>query len=215
MTYVSLLARQALHSCAAPALCPVLVCAGCNNRLQGCTFMATYRPAKAARPRDAATQQVLTFELGNAMYGFDILRVREIRGWTAVTKIPQAPADVLGILNLRGSIVPVVDLRTRFALERAEYTQVTVIIVVSVQSQSGRNEVGVVVDGVSDVLDINAADIKQPPDLGASCATDYIRGFVSAGERMTMLLDIDRLIGTEVAALSADQQGLAPAIEAA
>lgn len=177
--------------------------------------MAKYHPAKAARHRDAATQQVLTFELGNATYGFDILRVREIRGWTSITRIPQAPPDVLGILNLRGSIVPIVDLRTRFALQSAAYTQSTVIIVVSVQSQAGRNEFGVVVDAVSDVLDVNAADIKQPPDLGANCATDYIRGFVSAGERMTMLLDIDRLIGTDVAALSADAQGLAPTVEAA
>ena len=81
--------------------------------------MATYHRAKAARHKDAATQQVLTFELGNETYGFEILRVREIRGWTSVTTIPQAPPHVLGILNLRGSIVPVMDLRMRFALERA------------------------------------------------------------------------------------------------
>jgi purine-binding chemotaxis protein CheW len=165
--------------------------------------MATYHPAKAARQRDAATQQVPTFELGNGTYGFEILRVREIRGWTSVTEIPQAPPHVLGILNLRGSIVPVVDLRMRFALEHAQFTKVTVIIVLSVHSQAGRREVGVVVDGVSDVVDVNAADIKQAPDLGAESATDYVRGLVPTGERMTVLLDIDRLIGTEVVALSA------------
>jgi len=177
--------------------------------------MATYHPAKVAREKDAATQQVLTFELGGGTYGFEILRVREIRGWTSVTKIPQAPPHVLGILNLRGSIVPVMDLRMRFALERAHYTQVTVIIVLSVHSQAGRCEVGVVADGVSDVVDVNPAHIKQPPDLGAGCATDYILGLVPAGERMTVLLDIDRLIGAQLAAFSAERPALAPTVEAA
>jgi purine-binding chemotaxis protein CheW len=177
--------------------------------------MATYHPAKVARNRDVATQQVLTFELGNETYGFEILRVREIRGWTSVTKIPQAPPHVLGILNLRGSIVPVMDLRMRFALERAEYTQMTVIIVLTVDTQVGRRDVGVVVDGVSDVVDFSAADIKQAPDFGPESATDYIRGLVSSGGRMTVLLDIDRLIGAQVATLPVDQQGSASSIEAA
>jgi purine-binding chemotaxis protein CheW len=165
--------------------------------------MATYHPAKAARNKDAATQQVLTFELGNETYGFEILRVREIRGWTPVTKIPQAPPHVLGILNLRGSIVPVMDLRMRFALEHAQYTQVTVIIVLTVSSRDGPREVGVVVDGVADVVDVHAGDVKPAPCLGASGATDYILGLVPAGERMTVLLNIDRLIGAEVAAFAA------------
>jgi len=90
--------------------------------------MATHPAAAAAGHKDPENKQVLTFELGNETYGVEILRVREIRGWTSVTKIPQAPPHVLGVLNLRGSIVPVVDLRMRFALERAEYTKVTVII---------------------------------------------------------------------------------------
>jgi|SRR5882724_12805436 len=177
--------------------------------------MATQQAAQAAGHKDPGNQQVLTFELGNGTYGVEILRVREIRGWTSVTKIPQAPPHVLGVLNLRGSIVPVVDLRMRFALERAEYTKVTVIIVLSVHSQAGRREVGVVVDGVSDVVDFGAADIKQAPDLGTQFATDYIRGLVPAGERMVVLLDIDRLIGTQLSNLSSGQQGQSPAVEAA
>ena len=88
----------------------------------------------------AGSQQVLTFVLGNETYGVDILRVQEIRGFTAVTKIPHAPAHVLGVLNLRGSIVPIVDLRMRFSLERAEFNAVTVIIVLSVQSSAGRRD---------------------------------------------------------------------------
>src|ERR1700753_1317058 len=109
------------------------------------------------------SHQVLTFVLGKETYGVDILRVQEIRGFSAVTKIPHAPPHVLGVLNLRGSIVPIVDLRMRFELERAEYTKVTVIIVLSVQSSTGRREVGVVVDGVSDVVDVAAEDVHQPP----------------------------------------------------
>jgi purine-binding chemotaxis protein CheW len=146
--------------------------------------------------------QVLTFVLGNETYGVDILRVQEIRGWSAVTKIPHAPSHVLGVLNLRGSIVPIVDLRMRFSLERAEYTAVTVIIVVSVMSSAGRRDFGVVVDGVSDVVDVNTEEVKAAPELGAKGATDYIRGLVPVSERMVVLLDIDRLIGTDLAAFN-------------
>src|SRR5579872_6483005 len=124
------------------------------------------------------SHQVLTLVLGNETCGVDSLRVQEIRGWSAVTKSPHAPAHVLGVLNLRGSIVPIVDLRMRFALERAEYTAVTVIIVVSVVSAAGRRDFGVVVDGVSDVVDVNSAEVKGAPEVGSREATDYIRGLV-------------------------------------
>jgi purine-binding chemotaxis protein CheW len=177
--------------------------------------MAMHPAAKAAGPKDPATQQVLTFELGNETYGVEILRVREIRGWTAVTRIPHAPPHVLGVLNLRGSIVPVVDLRMRFELERAQYTKITVIIVLSVNSSAGRREVGVVVDGVSDVLDVEAANVKQAPDLGTKFATEYIRGLVPVANRMVVLLDIDRLIGTQLSGVCAAQSGQEPAVEAA
>ena len=176
--------------------------------------MATQQAEEKAGSRDPATHQVLTFELGSETYGVDILRVREIRGWSTVTKIPHAPAHVLGVLNLRGSIVPVVDLRMRFALERAEYTKVTVIIVLSIHSSPGRHrEVGVVVDGVSDVMDFNNTDVKVTPELGPGCATDHIRGLVPAGERMVVLLDIDKLIGIQLSGMSVEQA--APAFEAA
>jgi len=150
-------------------------------------------PAREAA--GSAARQVLTFVLGDETYGVDILRVQEIRGWSAVTKIPQAPAHVLGVLNLRGSIVPIVDLRMRLALERAEYTSITVIIVLSVQSGTGRRDFGVVVDGVSDVVDVDEAEVRPPPELGTRAATDFIRGLVPVAERMLVLLDIDRLIG--------------------
>src|ERR1700755_273593 len=125
------------------------------------------------------SQQVLTFVLGSETYGVDILRVQEIRGWSSVTKIPHAPAHVLGVLNLRGAIVPIVDLRMRFALDRAEYTSITVIIVLSVHSATGRREFGVVADGVSDVVDVDTAAIKPTPDVGSRDSTEHIRGLVS------------------------------------
>lgn len=149
-------------------------------------------------------QQVLTFVLGKETYGVDILRVQEIRGWSSVTKIPHAPTHVLGVLNLRGSIVPIVDLRMQFNLEQAEYTTVTVIIVLSVQSRTGRREFGVVVDGVSDVVDVKTAEVKPAPDLGAREATEHILGLVPVADHMVVLLDIDRLIGTQLGNISPD-----------
>ena len=151
--------------------------------------------AKMESNEREGSSQVLTFTLGGETYGVDILRVQEIRGWSSVTRIPHSPAHVLGVLNLRGSIVPIVDMRMQFNLERAEYTPVTVIIVLSVESSTGRREFGVVVDGVSDVIDIKAAEIKDAPDLGSSVNTEFITGLANVGERMVIVLDIDRLIG--------------------
>jgi purine-binding chemotaxis protein CheW len=150
----------------------------------------------------AASNQVLTFTLGDETYGVDILRVQEIRGWSPVTRIPQSPAHVLGVLNLRGSIVPIVDLRMRFNLERAEYTPLTVIIVLSVESSAGRRDFGVVVDGVSDVIDVSASDVKPAPELGSHVSTEFIEGLAAVSGRMVMLLDIDHLIGGDVAGIA-------------
>jgi purine-binding chemotaxis protein CheW len=151
----------------------------------------------------AGSHQVLTFTLGAETYGVDILRVQEIRGWSPVTRIPQSPPHVLGVLNLRGSIVPIIDLRMRFHLERAEYTPLTVIIVLSVESASGRRDIGMVVDGVSDVIDVESSRVKPAPDLGGQTNTDFIRGLASVADHMVMLLDVDRLVGGDVVANAA------------
>jgi purine-binding chemotaxis protein CheW len=143
------------------------------------------------------SNQVLTFILGTETYGVDILCVREIRGWTPVTKIPYAPPHVLGVLNLRGSIIPVVDMRMRFALEKAQYDPVTVIIVLSVKCAGGRKNFGIVVDAVSDVVDVDATQIHPVPDLGSGAATEHIHGILPMSQRMVILLDIDRLLGFE------------------
>jgi purine-binding chemotaxis protein CheW len=157
--------------------------------------------ANAAVKIDAAqagSSQMLTFTLGAETYGVDILRVQEIRGWAPVTRIPQSPPHVLGVLNLRGSIVPIIDLRMRFNLERAEYTPLTVIIVLSVESPSGRRDIGMVVDGVSDVIQVDNNKIKPTPDLGAQTNTDFIRGLATVAEHMVMMLDVDKLVGGDV-----------------
>lgn len=160
------------------------------------TASTTTRAAESGQAQ--GSQQVLTFTLAGETYGVDILRVQEIRGWAPVTRIPQAPRHVLGVLNLRGSIVPIIDLRMALSFEQAEYTATTVIIVVSVQCASGRRDLGVVVDGVSDVIDVDRAQVKPPPDLGAQVSTEFIKGLASISENMVMLLDIDRLIGGDI-----------------
>jgi purine-binding chemotaxis protein CheW len=157
-------------------------------------------------PTRANSQQVLTFVLGSETYGVDILRVQEIRGWSSVTKIPHAPPHVLGVLNLRGSIVPIVDMRMQFNLERAEYTAVTVIIVLSVQSRNGKRDFGIVVDGVSDVVDVDDTLVKAAPDLGSREATEHIRGLMPVADRMVVLLDIDRLISGQLPSTSEPHQ---------
>jgi purine-binding chemotaxis protein CheW len=144
------------------------------------------------------SRQVLTFCLGAETYGVDILRVQEIRGWTPVTHLPKSPNHVLGVLNLRGSIVPIVDLRVRFSLERAEFTPLTVIIVLSIMTAAGRSEFGLVVDSVSDVVDIGVDDLKETPNLGGKLNSDFIQCLATVADRMLILLDVDALIGKDL-----------------
>ena len=162
--------------------------------------MTANTAAKSDTTKSSDLRQVLTFTLGAESYGVDILRVQEIRGWAPVTRIPQAPMHVLGVLNLRGSIVPIIDLRMRFHLERAEYTALTVIIVMSVESAAGRRDIGMVVDGVSDVIDVDNSKVKPAPDLGSQGTTDFIRGLAPLGDNMVMLLDMDKLVGGDISA---------------
>lgn len=144
--------------------------------------------------------QHLTFELAGEEYGVDILTVREIRGWSSVTRIPQTPEFVLGVLNLRGAIVPVMDLRLRFGLQRERYDATTVTIVVAV----GERLFGIVVDAVSDVLDCTDTDIKEMPDMGVAVDTKFLKGLVSHEQHMVMLLDVEKLMRPEeTAALDA------------
>ena len=145
-----------------------------------------------------ATRQVLTFALGSETYGVDILRVKEIRGWSPVTRIPQSPASVLGVLNLRGAIVPIIDLRVRFAMPAAEFTPVTVIIVLSLRTEQGQRECGIVVDQVRDVVDIAADGIRAAPTLQSGGSAEFIEGITTSDEQMLILLDADELVTREL-----------------
>jgi purine-binding chemotaxis protein CheW len=142
--------------------------------------------------------QYLTFALGTEEYGIDILRVQEIRGYAPVTPIPNTPPHIKGVMNLRGTIIPVIDFRAKLAMRETEYNQFTVIIVVTV----GTKVVGLIVDAVSDVLDIPRADIQATPDFGAQVDARFINGMAKAGDKLVVLLDIDRLLGgDEIVAL--------------
>lgn len=138
--------------------------------------------------------QFLSFSLGTDDYAVDILRVQEIRGWENVRSLPDSPDYVKGVLDLRGTIVPIFDLRVRFGDPSPSYSATTVVIVVSVQLGDGRqNLVGAVVDGVSDVLDITSAERKAPPSVGSRISQCYLDGMVTLPRGMVILLDIDRL----------------------
>jgi purine-binding chemotaxis protein CheW len=143
-------------------------------------------------------EQMLTFHLGSETYGVDILRVKEIRGWTPVTRIPQAPPQVLGVLNLRGAVVPIIDLRMRFRLASAEFLPTTVIIVLSVEDGDGRRECGVVVDSVSDVADVQPEALRPPPSMCGDVPSAFIKGLVAAPDGMLILLNVDALVAHDL-----------------
>lgn len=134
--------------------------------------------------------QFLTFQLGEELYGVDILRVQEIKGYTAVTKIPNTPPHIKGVLNLRGTIVPIVELRTKFGMETIDYTMFTVIVVVVVREKI----MGLVVDAVSDVLNIDKKDIQPAPQFGAKVDVSFLNGIGKSGDKLVALLDMDRLL---------------------
>ena len=151
--------------------------------------------------------EYLTFHLADEEYGVDILRVREIRGWETVTPIPNSPEFVKGVLNLRGSIVPVIDLRVRFNLPATEYTHTTVVVVLSVISEDGEREriMGVVVDAISDVVNANLNEIQATPDFDSSIEIQYIQGLATAGDNMIMLVDVDKLLDIQEISGDTDQ----------
>ena len=146
---------------------------------------------------DTQAEQFLTFELAGESYGIDILKILEIRGWEPVRAIPNTPGFIKGALNLRGSIVPIIDLRERFGMKKTEYSPVTVVIVLCVESSQGSCVMGIVADAVSDVLDIKLADIKGSPKLGSKIDTRYMRGIYVGEKHMVMLLDVDKLLDSE------------------
>ena len=143
--------------------------------------------------------QYLTFSLGGEEYGLEILKVQEIKGHSGVTRMPNTPPHVKGVTNLRGAVVPIVDLRTKFALPERPYDKFTVFIIATV----GTKIVGLVVDAVEDVVDIQPEAVQPTPELANSLGGAYVRGLAQVGERLIALLDIDRIVGADLATLGA------------
>ena len=137
--------------------------------------------------------QFLTFNLGEELYGVNILKVQEIKGYITATKIPNTPDYLKGMLNFRGTIVPIVDLRLKFGMGVTEPTSFTVIVVVNVHNRI----MGFLVDAVSDVLDLNAKDIQPPPRLGHTVDISFVAGIGNANDQLVTLLDIDRVLTNE------------------
>lgn len=136
------------------------------------------------------TNEFLTFRLGGEEYGIEILKVQEIRGYDAITQIANAPDFIKGVVNLRGIIVPIADMRIKFRLGKADYDQFTVVIILNV---AGR-VMGIVVDGVSDVITLEAEQMRPTPGMGSVIDTEYIMGLGTVDERMLILIDIEKLM---------------------
>ena len=141
--------------------------------------------------------EYLTFTLGQEEYGIDILKVQEIRGYDAVTKIANTPEFIKGVINLRGTIVPIIDMRIKFKLGSVEYNQFTVVIILNIANRV----VGMVVDGVSDVIALASDHIRPAPEFGATLDTQYIIGLATVDERMIIVVDIERLMTSQDMAL--------------
>jgi purine-binding chemotaxis protein CheW len=147
---------------------------------------------------ESANRQYLSFFLGGQEYATDILRVQEIKGWDTVTRVPYSPNYILGVINLRGAIVPVVDLRVRLALESAPFDSATVVIVVRVAGARGERIVGLVVDAVSDVYSFSAENIQPPPEAVGSLDQMFVLGLAKLEDKLVIILDIERLVISSV-----------------
>jgi purine-binding chemotaxis protein CheW len=151
----------------------------------------------AAAPADSRAGKYLTFQLAKEEFGIRVLKVREIMGLQEITAVPQTPAHIKGVINLRGKVVPVIDLRLKFGLDSAEYTQRTCIIVTQVQGDSGPILMGIVVDGVSEVLNLTGQEIEDTPDFGETITGQFLLGMAKVKGRVKILLDIDSVLSTQ------------------
>ncbi len=152
---------------------------------------------QAGREAAQAGREYLSFVLGEAQYGIDILKVQEIRTYEPPTRIANTPAFIKGVINLRGNIVPIIDLRVKFGLPEQRYDTQTVVIVLNVAKRT----IGVVVDGVSDVLAVPASEIKPPPELSGALDTQYLLGLATVGGQMLIIIDIEKLLSSREMAI--------------
>lgn len=142
---------------------------------------------------DSVSGQYLTFMLSGEEYGIEILKVQEIKGWDTVTPIPNTPDHMLGVLNLRGSIVPIIDLRKRFKLESIPYGPTTVVIVVKIEDENSLRTAGLVVDAVADVYRLESEGIQPAPEVGHEVNTEWVKGLATVENKMVILLAVDKL----------------------
>lgn len=154
-------------------------------------------PAGAGERTDARSGKYLIFHLGAEEFAIQVLKVREIMGIQDITAVPQTHSYVKGVINLRGKVIPVIDLRPKFGLPEVEYTQRTCIIVVQAQGEAGPVLMGAVVDGVSEVLHFAAADIEDTPDFGRGVTVPYVQGMAKGKGRVKILLDIDQVLTSQ------------------
>ena len=164
------------------------------------------RPAVAALAVGTAgseQQHYLTFALGDEMFAIGILSIREIIEYGHLTEVPMTPPFIRGVINLRGAVVPVVDLAVRFGREPRDNTKRTCIVIIEVGSEKGRQEMGVVVDAVSEVLEIPAAEIEPPPTFGSNIRIDFISGMGKVNGHFVVLLDVDRVLSVDEVAVAA------------
>jgi purine-binding chemotaxis protein CheW len=154
-------------------------------------------PIPAGSLQDVRAGKYLTFALSNEEFGIRVLKVREIMGLQEITAVPQTPAHVKGVINLRGRVVPVIDLRLKFGLPQAEYSQRTCIIVTQVQGESGPLMMGIVVDGVSEVLNLSDQEIEDTPDFGEDIGNRYLLGMAKVKGKVKILLDIDKVLSAQ------------------
>jgi len=148
-----------------------------------------------------AMTQYLTFKLGDEVYALDIGKVREVLDLTTITKVPRTPEFMRGVINLRGSVVPVVDLRLKFGMAMTERTVNTCIIITEVTVDSDTTVLGALADSVQEVLELDPANIAPPPKIGTKLRTEFIRGMGKRDDRFIMILDIDRVFSTEELAM--------------
>jgi purine-binding chemotaxis protein CheW len=154
-------------------------------------------PPKTTPPSD---EQYVSFMLGGEEYGVEISRVQEIKGWDPVTRVPSTADYVLGVLNLRGAIVPVIDLRMRFGMERVPFDATTVIVVMHVAAERGERIAGMVVDSVNEVYQIAADSIQPPPELMGAVDSVFIKGIADVNGRLVILLDAAKLVASSLVA---------------
>ncbi len=160
--------------------------------------------ASGAFEVNANSDQYLTFILNGEEYGVDILRVQEIKGWDGATPIPNTPDYVRGVINLRGTIVPIIDLRARFGLERIAYGPTTVVVVLKVINKNNNSRtMGIVVDAVSEVYNVAQQDLKPAPEFGGTVRVDFVRGLATVDKKMVIILAIDELLNSDAMSIGA------------